>query len=187
MISFFVACLWKSVLHGTLIQTNHEILLSDVEGIWLSHRCRSIEAIFVHFHWRWKSVFSRNYGSYVICFNRSPWLMACKVLEQLRFRGLPLSPSLYEEAIAACATGDQQKEARRLLSKMLAAGYEPSKHLGQKQKVGLRYVGGWYVMMCRIKGLGPEFVLQTADRLLWVHLSRLEAPQHFLKQRNLEN
>lgn len=61
-----------------------------------------------------------------------------KVLEQLRFRGLPLSPSLYEEAIAACATGDQQKEARRLLGKMIAAGYEPSKHLGQKQ-VGLRY------------------------------------------------
>lgn len=109
--------------------------------------------------------------------------MACKVLEQLRFRGLPLSPSLYEEAIAACATGDQQKEARRLLGKMLAAGYEPSKHLGQKQTVGLRYVGGWYVMMCRVKGLGPEF----AHRLLSVYLSRLEAPQHFLEQRNLEN
>ena len=92
--------------------------------------------------------------------------MACKVLEQLRFRGLPLSPSLYEEAIAACATGDQQKEARRLLSKMLAAGYEPSKHLGQKQNVGLRYVKGCYLMMCRVKCLGPEFVLKTADRLL---------------------
>lgn len=128
-----------------------------------------------HFHWRWKSVFSRNYGSYVICFNRSPWHMACKVLEQLRFRGLQLSPSLYEEAIAACATGDQQKEARRLLSKMLAAGYEPSKHLGQKQNVGLRYVEGCYVMMSRVKCLGPEFVLKTADRLPWVHLSRLEA------------
>jgi len=55
------------------------------------------------------------------------WQEALEVLEQLRFRGLQLSPSLYEEAIAACATGDQQKEARRLLSKMLAAGYEPSK------------------------------------------------------------
>ena len=153
MISLFVACLWKSVLHGTLIQTDHEILWSDVEGIWLCHRCRSIEAFF-HFHWRWKSLFSRNYGSYVICFNRSPWLMGCKVLEQLRFRGLPLSPSLYEEAIAACATGDQQKEARRLLSKMLAAGYEPSKHPGQKQNVGLRYVEGCYVMMGRVKCLG---------------------------------
>ena len=75
-----------------------------------------------------------------------------KVLEQLRFRGLPLSPSLYEEAIAACATGDQQKEARRLLGKMIAAGYEPSKHLGQKQ-VGLRYGEGCWVMMCRVEGL----------------------------------
>ena len=137
---------------------------------WDKHWCRSIEATIFHFP---------EDG----CFNRSPWLMACKVLEQLRFRGLPLSPSLYEEAIAACATGDQQKEARRLLGKMLAAGYEPSKHLGQKQAVGLQYGGGWYVMMCRVKGLGPEF----AHRLLSVYLSRLEAPQHFLGERNLEN
>ena len=55
------------------------------------------------------------------------WLTTFQVLEHIRFRGLPLSPALYEEAVAACAG---QQDARRLVGKMMAAGYEPSEFLG---------------------------------------------------------
>eukprot|EP00435_Cladocopium_sp_Y103_P052538 s384_g16.t1 len=58
------------------------------------------------------------------CAAGGKWQEALEVLEHIRFRGLPLSPPLYEEAVAACAK--QQDEARRLVGKMMAAGYEPS-------------------------------------------------------------
>ena len=38
------------------------------------------------------------------------WLTTFQVLEHIRFRGLPLSPALYEEAVAACA-GQQGRAA----------------------------------------------------------------------------
>lgn len=60
-----------------------------------------------------------------------------QVLEHLRFRGLSLSPPLYEEAVAACAAAHQTAEARRLVGKMIAAGYEPSECLGAAMGQGL--------------------------------------------------
>lgn len=57
------------------------------------------------------------------CAAGGKWQEALEVLEHIRFRGLPLSPALYEEAVAACAG---QQDARRLVGKMMAAGYEPS-------------------------------------------------------------
>ncbi|CAE7177860.1 unnamed protein product [Symbiodinium microadriaticum] len=51
---------------------------------------------------------------------------ALNVIEQLRFRGLVLSPALYEAAIAAAIGGFQLETAKDLLFKMKGAGYEPS-------------------------------------------------------------
>lgn len=58
------------------------------------------------------------------CAAGGKWQEALEVLEHIRFRGLPLSCALYDAAVAACA--NQRDEARRLVGKMMAAGYAPS-------------------------------------------------------------